>query len=154
MNIRRGFTLIELIVVIAIISILSAVVISNIGNARDRSANASVKANLNSLRAMIAIFYDANGNYGTAGVNGCTSGGMFNSTSPNDISGAISEALQSSGHTGGIYCRSNTSTNQWAIAVPLRPLTGNNSTQQAWCVDFRGISKQVTFGSFSTSQCP
>lgn len=153
---RKAFSLIELMMVIAIISVLSAVVLTNLKSARERGANASIKSNLSSARGMIALYYDTNSNYGTASVNSCTSGGMFNSTTPFNISGAISEALAKSGHTGGIYCRSNITTNQWAVAIPLKPLTGNTATQQGWCVDYRGVSKQIIFNSsnFSTSQCP
>ena len=153
---RKAFSLIELMMVIAIISVLSAVVLTSLSSARERSANASIKSNLSSVRGMIALYYDTNSNYGTASVNGCASGGMFNATTPHDISGAISQALAQSGHTGGVYCRSNVTTNQWAIAIPLRPLTGNTATQKGWCIDYRGVSKQIIFNSsnFSTSQCP
>lgn len=153
---RRAFSLIELMMVIAIISVLSAIVLASLNSARERSANASIKSNLSSVRGMIALYHDTNGNYGTASVNGCATGGMFNATTPYNISGAISEALAQSGHTGGIYCRSNITTNQWAVAIPLKPLTGNTATQKGWCIDYRGISKQIIFNTsnFSTSQCP
>lgn len=151
---RNAFTLIELMMVIAIISVLSAVVLTSLNSARERSANAGIKSNLNSVRGMIALYYDTYGNYGTGATNYCYQGGMFNSTTPYNINGAINEALKSSGHTGGAYCRSNLTFNQWAIAIPLKPLTGNTTTQKAWCIDSRGISKEIIFSSFISSQCP
>lgn len=152
---RKAFSLIELMMVIAIISVLSAVVLTSLSSARERSANASIKSNLSSVRGMIALYYDTYGNYGTGPTNYCNMGGMFNSTTPYNINGAINEALKSSGsNTGGAYCRSNITFNQWAIAIPLKPLTGNIQTQKAWCIDSRGISKEIIFNSFSSSQCP
>lgn len=150
---KQGFTLIELLVVIAIIAVLSTVVLGNLNVARESGANAAIRSNLSNLRDMIAVYYDTNGNYGTVSVNGCTSGGMFNATTPNDISGAITAALTASGHTSGIYCRSNVGAHTWAIAVPLKPLV-TTGPQPAWCVDYRGITKQITFSMFSSSICP
>lgn len=59
---RRGFTLIELLVVIAIIGILASVVLASLNSARDKGADAAIKANLNNIRAQAEIVYDDNSN--------------------------------------------------------------------------------------------
>jgi len=58
-NLQKGFTLIELLVVIAIIGILSAIVIASLNTARDKAANASIKANTSGVHTQSEIVYDS-----------------------------------------------------------------------------------------------
>ena len=58
-----GFTLIELLVVVAIIGILASVVLTSLGNARGKGADAAVKTNLNTVRGLSEIFYASKGNH-------------------------------------------------------------------------------------------
>ena len=61
---RKGFTLIELMIVVAIIGILAAVAIPKFADLVSKSKEASVKGTLGSLRSAISIYYgDTEGNY-------------------------------------------------------------------------------------------
>lgn len=60
MNINKGFTLIELLVVIAIIGILSTVVLSTLNIARNRGSDATIQADIDAIRAQVAIIFDTN----------------------------------------------------------------------------------------------
>ena len=55
-NKEQGFTLVELLVVIVILGILSAIVISRFAGASKDAKEANLKANLNSLRSQLEIY--------------------------------------------------------------------------------------------------
>ena len=61
---RRGFTLIELLVVVVIIGILASVALPSFVGAQDKARNASVAANVNSIRMALEQYAtDFNGSY-------------------------------------------------------------------------------------------
>ncbi|MCD6413251.1 MAG: type II secretion system protein [Elusimicrobia bacterium] len=63
---RKGFTLIELMIVVAIIGILAAVAIPKFANLIRKSKEAATKGSLGALRSAISIYYgDQEGTYPT-----------------------------------------------------------------------------------------
>ena len=65
---KKGFTLIELMIVLAIIAILAVVLIPKAGLLKDNAKAAGVTTNVNSVRAFLETKVADSGNYGTAGV--------------------------------------------------------------------------------------
>ncbi len=63
---RRGFTLIELVIVIVILGILAAVAIPRYVDLSSKAREASTKGCLGGLRAAIAVFYASKAVYETA----------------------------------------------------------------------------------------
>ena len=64
---ERGFTLIEILIVILILAILAAVAIPKYQGIRKKAARTEAKSNLLSLSLALEHHYAENGNYGTDG---------------------------------------------------------------------------------------
>lgn len=55
---NKGFTLIELIVVISIIGVLASLIINNLNEARSRSRDAKRKQELSGLKTALRLYYN------------------------------------------------------------------------------------------------
>ena len=73
---ERGFTLLELLIVIAIIGILATVVLASMSQSKDKGADAGVKSNLLNARSQAEVYY-TNSNRSYAGVCNDTTIGIF-----------------------------------------------------------------------------
>ncbi len=60
MNSRQGFTLIELMLVVAIIGLLAAIALPKFANLIIRSKEASTKGRMGSVRSAVSIYYSDN----------------------------------------------------------------------------------------------
>jgi prepilin-type N-terminal cleavage/methylation domain-containing protein len=142
-NLKRGFTLIELLVVVAIIGILSSVVLGSLKTARDKAADAAIKADLSGIRASAEALYDTNGGeYGSVAyqANGdCgaayTVGSMF-SVAGTSITIATAHIKTQNGGAA-MKCNQNATGQSYAIAVTLKSGT-------FWCIDSAGVSRGTT----------
>ena len=68
-NFQLGFTLVELMVVIAIIAILASITIALLVGARDKGVDGAIKANLSNAVKQAEVFYNVN----TVAINSYTS---------------------------------------------------------------------------------
>ncbi len=64
---KVGFTLIEILVVVAIIGILAAVLLVNMGNIRERAADARLKNKLEKFMMALRVYYSDNKTYPDTG---------------------------------------------------------------------------------------
>lgn len=68
-NFKKGFTLVELLVVISIISLLASVGIASLGTTRVKAADAAIKSDLQGIRSSSEIEYATLGySYNTSGI--------------------------------------------------------------------------------------
>ncbi len=63
---KQGFTLIELLVVVSIIGILATLIVANLNAARSRARDAVRKADMNSVRTALRLYYNDVGSYPAA----------------------------------------------------------------------------------------
>lgn len=109
-----------ILVTIAIIGILAAVVLASLNSARDKGADASVKATLSSLKAQAELYYDSNSN---------TYSGFCNSSGTKTLTNSIPEARRQN-----YTC--NDDLKAYAISAPL-------SNSNYYCVDSSGAGKEL-----------
>ena len=80
---KRGFTLIELMIVVAIIGILAAIAIPKFAELIRKSSEGASKGNLGALRSALSIYYgDMEGNYPST-LSSLTVGGKYVTVIPN-----------------------------------------------------------------------
>ena len=121
-TISKGFTIIELLIVVAIIAILTGIVLYNVTAWINQSKDASIQANLNSIQTNSAKFLDANQTY-----DGFCSDSSY--ITAHDAIANISATTQTCNTTVSAFCACST----------LKVTAGN-----VFCVDSTGIKKTVS----------
>jgi prepilin-type N-terminal cleavage/methylation domain-containing protein len=139
---QKGFTIIELIVVIAIIAVLATIVLVNVTGYINGAKNAAIKGNLATILTNGAAWFNGTG----AG----TYTNFINGTGPDATYSNPAAAITSAGGTvRGI----STSTAFCACSTLLT----NGSADPAgavFCVDSTGAKKEYTNSSTCTTDCP
>ncbi len=144
---KRGFTLLELLVVVAIIGILTAVVMVALDSSRKEGDDTAVKSNLRTVANEAEIFYLDNKN-SYLPFNGTTydyakcpskydPSGTDMFSKDKTIADSITEAIKRSDTNIASACYN--SANAWAVAMPLNITDGTY-----WCVDNTGSARMIT----------
>lgn len=118
---QKGFTLIELLVVIAIIGILASMIIANLGTARNKARDASIKGSMDSLRSSGELY---------ASDNDETYTDFCLEPSVDKIANAIE------GQGSALSCEDIDVS--WAACAVLR-----SDGAKAWCVDSDGERREI-----------
>lgn len=98
---RKGFTLVELLVVISIIGILSAIAIPKFTDATKTARGAKIQADLRTMESAIAIYYASAGTY-PATPAALVSANLLTSEPAGPGSG-VEWATKNANGTGGSY---------------------------------------------------
>lgn len=135
---NKGFTLIELLVVIAIIGVLASVVLASLNTARNKGADASVKANLSNARAEAEMFYDSTASPTYDGVCAATGANTIGDSvlaawkAKNGASSTVTLLDADVASATVPVCHDTAA--EWAAQVPL-------NTGTSYCVDSTGAAK-------------
>lgn len=157
----RGFTLIELIVVVAIVGLLAAITLAATDSSRSKSKDTAIKANLRTLQNQAEVYYYEHGNayvpmgysmLATCPLSGTT---MFaaDSTIKNSIMSAnvASNGTISGSNTSNVFC--GASSNSYVVEARLVQGVGGS---MYWCIDSLGSAalkiNQMPAGSTACSQ--
>lgn len=83
-NLQKGFTLVELLVVIAVIGVLATTVIINLGRARAKARDAKRISDLRQIKTALDLYFEDNGFYPPSAGCGWDCNGYSNSDKPDD----------------------------------------------------------------------
>lgn len=150
MNKQKGFTIIELIVVIAIIAVLAAIILVNVTIYNVKSKDTAAMGDLATLTTAGAKYYEANGNY-----NNFFLFDLGNPDAPGtnkdvyNIATALIKLGYDVGSTGNDddlsgscdntdNCNGATIATKWCVSIRLKQY----SPKQYYCVDSSGTKKQ------------
>jgi type IV pilus assembly protein PilA len=130
---QKGFTIIELIVVIAIIAVLAAIVLVNVTSYINKGKDAAARGNMASLLTNSTVWFDANSTYvGFAASSGYTT---------------ISSALTASGMGYTAPVTNVSGTTAWCASIVLK-------TGSVYCVDASGNKKEGGSACPVAAVCP
>lgn len=139
-----GFTLIEMLVVIAIIGILSSVLLTALGPARDKARDARIIEEVNQARA-IAETLNTNGSYAAL------------EETPSVTNAELGALITDISNQGGdLQIRKNNNNRGYIMYSKLNVQTGSGASAQDnfFCVDSTGKSSNTTADLGSATQCP
>ncbi len=130
-----GFTIIELLVVVAIIAVLAAIVLVNVTSYINKGKNAAIKGNLATVLTNMAVSYEASATY-----TGFCATAYY--TGP---SAAITAA-------GGTANCNATATAACSCSTML--VTSAEPTNSTYCVDHTGYKKVTQNAGLCATRCP
>ena len=126
-NIKKGFTLVELLIVIIIIAVLAAIAIPKFSNSSQRSKESSLRANLKLVRNAIDLFRADTGAFpaNMAGLTTSTTAGL---------SAAAAACTIAATDWRGPYLQ----------AVPVDPVSGSAMTYGTAAADVGTVKSTAT----------
>ena len=137
-NFRKGFTLVELLIVIIIIAVLAAIAIPKFANSSTRGKESSLKANLKLYRNAVELFKNDTGAYPaaltdltatTAPASGKDSAGSSTSITSTDWKGPYLNMQEVDSVSGTAFTYSTTSPTVGQVSPSA---TGNDSSGVAY----------------------
>jgi type IV pilus assembly protein PilA len=146
-NKQKGFSLIELLIVVAIILIIAAIAIPNLLRAKIAANQASAVGSLRTLNTACIAYSTSYGQFPTAltSLGPISSGGTASSTSA-DLIDSVLAAGTKSGYT---FVYSSPSPYQ-AYTITATPITAATTGQNMYFTDQSGVIRVDTSGTGAT----
>lgn len=137
-NKSKGFTIIELLVVVAIIAVLAAIVLVNVTGYINQGKNAAIKGNLSTVLTNAAVWFDTNGSYAVGATSATSfllsSGYTAPATAAESANGAVTLTSAYNVATPA----SGTPATAWCACSVIRATSAESGT---FCVDSSGYKK-------------
>ncbi|OGZ68368.1 MAG: hypothetical protein A3D44_01725 [Candidatus Staskawiczbacteria bacterium RIFCSPHIGHO2_02_FULL_42_22] len=137
-----GFTIIELLVVVAIIAVLTGIVLVNVTSYINKGKDAAVQGNLSSLTTNAAAYFDTNGNFTAFCADATATNPLAAADKANDGNTTPDQVTD---------CDSTATT--WVACGQLKV-----TSTDYFCVDSTGTKKTVTAtcneAGLTTAACP
>jgi prepilin-type N-terminal cleavage/methylation domain-containing protein len=168
-NKNRGFTLIEILIVVAIIAILASIVIVGLGPAQQSGRDARRVADLQNIRNGLQLYYDKCGFYPgssncAAGAPGGSSWSSFQTTLANSGIGIASNGIPSDPSTNRSYAYAylTSDNSSYLLAASLenpnnavfttyKPLDPTTLAKYTWTSDTGGPSTDCNAPTYCIS---
>lgn len=119
----KGFTLLEILVVVALIGLFAAVVMVALGTSKGRGDDAAIRSNINGLRSQAELYYVNNKKYGfeTVDISSCTAVHTFIASTTGQGAGyrLTNDLIKNARGIANIRCAVSANGTTWAVAATL-----------------------------------
>ena len=132
---RRGFTLVEIMVVAAITVLIASIILVAMGESRNQAKDAAIKASLAEIRKAAELLHDTTDSY----IGVCNP--VDDTLSESGDFGRVEDYIEKQG--GNVFCRE--SQEGYAAISTL-------NRGDCWCVDSLGSAKEITLSDPETCQ--
>jgi prepilin-type N-terminal cleavage/methylation domain-containing protein len=151
---QKGFSLIELLIVVAIIQIVAAIAIPNLLRSKMAANEASAVSTLRTLSTSALAYSVTYGNYppSLASLGPITSGTIPTSTSADLIDSVLgSDPATKSGYT---FVYTATGTPPYAYSITAIPVTAGNSGQRSFFTNQSFLIRVNSTGAATSASSP
>jgi len=125
---EKGFTLVELLIVVIILGILAAVIIPQFGSSTDDAKLAALDSSLSSMRNGVELYYHEHGAVYPGEKHQTTGAAVANAT---ECSAAFTAQMTLYSETTGITANTKTATSKGPyikdVKLPINPYTNTNT---------------------------